>query len=91
MSSSVYSTIVSRDIYIRDLGLKITVQSHLMVVDYVDVKLNLTTRRYYPYRKPHNNPLYINAKSNHPPSTIRQIAESIGTRISGLSCNQGKF
>ncbi|KAL9983795.1 hypothetical protein ACROYT_G006025 [Oculina patagonica] len=76
---------------IGDLGLKITVQSNLKVVDYLDVTLNLTTGRYYPYRKPDNDPLYINAKCNHPPSTIRQIPTSIGTRISGLSCDQDEF
>ena len=76
---------------IGDLGLKITVQSNLKVVDYLDVTLNLTTGKYYPFRKPDNDPLYINAKSNHPPSTIRQIPASISTRISGLSCNQDEF
>ena len=76
---------------IGDLGLKITVQSNLKVVDYLDVTLNLTTGRYYPYRKPDNDPLYINTKSNHPPSIIRQIPTSIGTRISSLSCDQDEF
>ena len=76
---------------IGDVGLKITVQSNLKVVDYLDVTLNLTTGKYYPFRKPDNDPLYINAKSNHPPSTIRQIPASISTRISGLSYNQDEF
>ena len=57
----------------------------------LDVTLNLTTGRYYPFRKPDNDPLYINANSNHPPSTIRQIPTSIGARISGLSCDQVEF
>ena len=76
---------------IGGLGLKITVQSNLKVVDCLDVTLNLTTGKYYPFRKPDNDPLYINAKSNHPPSTIRQIPASISTRISGLSCDQDEF
>ena len=42
-----------------DLGLKITVKSNLKVVNYLDVTLNLTTGKYYPFRKPDNNPLYI--------------------------------
>ena len=58
---------------IGDLGLKITVQSNLKVVDYLDVMLNLTTGKYYSFRKPDNDPLYINAKSNHPPSTIEWL------------------
>ena len=43
-----------------DLGLKITVQSNLKIVNYLDVTLNLTTGKYYLFRKPDNNPLYIN-------------------------------
>ena len=74
-----------------NLGLKITVQSNLKVVNYLDVTLDLTTGKYYPYRKPDNNPLYINTNSNHPPSIIRQIPASISTRISGSSCDSDEF
>ena len=74
-----------------NLGLKITVQSNLKVVNYLDVTLNLTTGKYYPYRKPGNNPLYINANSNPPPSVISQIPASISTRISGLSSDSDEF
>ena len=59
----------------------------MKIVNYRDVTLNLTTGQYYPFRKPDNNPLYINSKSNHPPSIIRQIPASISTRISSLSCD----
>ena len=76
---------------VGNLGLKITLQSNLKVVNYLDVTLNLTTGKYYPYRKPDNNPLYINVNSNHPPSVIRQIPVLISTRISGLSCDSDKF
>ena len=74
-----------------DLGLKITVQSNLKVVNYLDVTLNLKTGKYYPFRKPDNNPLYINAKSNHPPSIIKQVPASISSRISTLSCDANGF
>ena len=59
-----------------ELGLQITAQSNLEIVTYLDVTLNLTTAKYYPYRKPDNNPLYINAKSNHPPSIIKHLPDS---------------
>ena len=35
---------------LADIGLKITMQSNLMVVNYLDVTLNLTNGKYYPYR-----------------------------------------
>ena len=59
----------------------------MKIVNYLDVTLNLTTGKYYPFRKPDNNPLYINSKPNHPPSIIRQIPASISTKISSLSCD----
>lgn len=59
----------------------------MKIVNYLDVTLNLTTGKYYPFRKPDNNPLYINAKSNHSASIIRQIPASISTWISSLSCD----
>ena len=40
-----------------ELGLKITAQSNLKVVNYLDITLDLPTGKYYPYRKPDNNPL----------------------------------
>ena len=63
----------------------------LKVVNYLDVTLDLSTGKYYPYRKPDNNPLYINVNSNHPPSIIKQLPKSISTRISSLSCNSEEF
>lgn len=59
----------------------------MKIVNYLDVTLILTTGKYYPLRKPDNNPLYINTKSNHPASIIRQIPASISTWISSLSCD----
>ena len=37
------------------------------VVNYFDITLNLLPEKYYPYRKPGNAPLYINARSDHLP------------------------
>ena len=74
-----------------ELGLQITAQSNLKIVNYLDVTLNLTSAKYYPYRKPDNNLLYINAKSNHPPSIIKHLPASISTRISSLSCDPDEF
>ena len=50
----------------HEMGLKITVQTNLKCVDYLDVTLNLNTETYQPYRKPNDNPLYVNRLSNHP-------------------------
>ena len=36
-------------------------------------EMNLDTSTYLAHRKPENMPLYINRKSNHPPTIIKEI------------------
>ena len=74
-----------------ELGLHITAQSNLKIVNHLDVTLNLSTGKFFPYRKPDNHPLYINAKSNHPPSIIKHLPATISSRISSLSCDPNEF
>ena len=57
----------------------------------MDIILNLHNGKYYPYRKPGNLPLYINAQSDHPTSILKQLPKSINRRISDLSCDQAEF
>ena len=40
----------------QNLGLKITVQTNLKVVDYLDVTLDLVTGSHRPFRKPNDTP-----------------------------------
>ncbi|PIK41521.1 hypothetical protein BSL78_21624 [Apostichopus japonicus] len=74
-----------------NFGLRITVETNLKAVNYLDVNLNLITGKYKPYRKPNNEPTYINAQSNHPPSITKQIPTSISKRISSLSSDKDTF
>ena len=55
----------------KDCGLKITIKGDLKIVNFLDVTFNLHKNTYEPYRKPDNQPVYINVNSNHPPTTIR--------------------
>ena len=48
-------------------GLKITAQANLERVNFLDITFDLTNGTYKPYRKPNDDPLYINRLSNHPP------------------------
>ena len=63
----------------------------MKIVNYLDVTFNLNNGTYCPYRKPNNQPLYINAKSNHPPNIIKQLLDSLSRRISDNSCNEDEF
>ena len=44
-----------------------------------------------PFNKPHNIPLYINKKSNHPPRIISNILQSINRRLSEISYDKESF
>ena len=47
--------------------------------------------KHAPYTKPNNVPLYVNRNSNHPPTIIKQIPQSINKRVSSLSASQPSF
>ena len=53
--------------------------------------LDLTDGTYQPYRKPDDEPLYINRLSNHLPAVVNQLHSSINKRINKLSCNKQTF
>ena len=72
-------------------GLKITTESNLLQIDFLDITLNLTTGKYWPYRKPRDIPLYINAKSNHPPNIKKQLPKMISSWLSRNSYSLQEF
>ena len=75
----------------KECGLSITTKTNLKVVQFLDIELDLINDTYRPYRKPNDNPMYINVSSNHPPSIIKQIPESINRRLSSLSSSREVF
>ncbi len=72
-------------------GKKITAEANLHVVNFLDVTFDLNNGKFKPYRKPNDDPLYINRHSNHPPSIIKQLPTSINKRISALSADEQTF
>lgn len=72
-------------------GLKIDLVTNLKITDFLDITLNLDTEKYYPYRKPNDTPLYINIKSNHPPTILKQLPIMIEKRLSDISYNEEEF
>ena len=75
----------------KDNGLKIQVKVNLKIVDYLDITFNLGDGSYKPYKKPNNSQRYVHIESNHPQNIIKQIPDSISTRISTNSCNEAVF
>ena len=76
---------------LKDHGLSITVETNLQLTDFLDVTFDLKNDKFYPYRKPNDTPLYINAKSNHPEMLIKQLPAMINRRVSSISCNEEEF
>ena len=72
-------------------NLKITIQTNLKVVDFLDVTFNLTNETYQPYSKPNGQPVYINVHSNHPPNIIKRIPKMISDRMNKISSNKTIF
>ena len=71
--------------------LSITVKTNLKTVDSLDIHFDLVKEIYQPYKKPNDDPLHINKKSNHPPLILQQFLKSISKRISEISSNKRIF
>ena len=65
----------------KEFSLNKTIQNNLKIVNFLNVEMNFHTGTYRPYRKPDNIPVYINRKSNHPPTTFKEITTAIAKRI----------
>ena len=71
------------------LNLKWT--TNLKKVNFLDVTFNLNTNTYEPYRKESDVTAYVNIRSNHPPSVLNQIPNSINARLNVNSSNKEVF
>ena len=76
---------------LKDLGLRITTVPYAKVINFLDVTLYLTSQTYRPYTKPNNTIYYVNKLSNHPPTIIKAIPESINRRLSSILSNENEF
>lgn len=75
----------------KKYDLKITIETNMKRVNFLDVKLDLENNKYTPYRKPNDVPLYVHRHSNHPPSVIKQLPMSINRRLNSISSNKEEF
>ena len=76
----------------NDIGFKITIESNIKLVNFLDVTLDLTNESFKPYRKNEETvPIYINIGSNHPPNTKKDLPKMIGKRVSDLSSSHEVF
>ena len=71
--------------------LSITLEINLFETDFLDVTFNLATEKFFSFRKPNNQSLYINVKSNHPPTILTYLPNTVNKRFSDLSCNEVEY
>ena len=71
--------------------LKITIEVNKKIVNFLDVTFNLNTEKHRPYLKPNNVPQYVNVNSNHPPSIIKAIPETVNRRLAQISSDESEF
>lgn len=75
----------------KENELNITTEPNSKIVSYLDVTLDLEKGTYAPFKKPNEEPIYIDIKSNHPPQITKNIPTMIAKRISDLSSNEQIF
>lgn len=61
------------------------------MVNFLNVTLDLRSGKHHPFTKEENIPLYMHKNSNHPPSILRNIPESINKRLSEISSDKECF
>ena len=64
----------------KDHNLHITTKLGLIQTDFLDVTFNLKSGEYWSYRKPNDQPLYINVGSNYPPMIKKQLSIMLSKR-----------
>ena len=84
---------IRKDIHkmFSEFGFKVTIEASKPVVNFLDVSLDLNKESYAPYKKPNENPLYINIHSNHPPNVIKEIPNTINRRLNKISSSKEEF
>ena len=75
----------------QDNGLGITSQTNITSANFLDITLNLTTEAYKPYRKPSDQPIYIDKYSNYPRHIMKTLPDTISKRISEFSSTKKDF
>ena len=71
-------------------GLQVTAEVNMVETDFLDITL-FSFGKFWPYRKPNNQPLYIHAASNHPPIINKLLPSMIPKIVSEISYNKEEF
>ena len=68
-------------------------ERNLIETEFLDITFTFVIKKYFPFRKAANKPLFINdlLSINQPPTIMKQLPKIISKIISDLSCNKEEF
>ena len=76
----------------KSFGLKTTIEPpNIKIVNFLDVRLNLASYTFCPYKKPNDTTMYVYTKSNHPPTVLKEVPKSINKILSKISRTEREF
>ena len=75
----------------KECNLRVTVDVNRKIVNFLNVTFDLKSGKCAPYRKPNDQPLYVNKSSNHPPAILHNLPTAISKRLSSISCDKDTF
>ena len=78
-------------LFFHNEELNLTIKTNLTTIDFLNVTLELFTGKYFPYRKPNDNPLYVNANSNHATNIFEHLPTMVNTSLLPVSINEDEF
>ena len=75
----------------KSLNLKIQLVTEQQQVDFLDVTFNITNNKFWPFRKPNSEILYVNKNSNHPNNIKKELPVMVNKRLNDISCDIEEF
>ena len=78
-------------VILHNEGLNIIIDTNVTTSYFIEITLDLFTGKQYPYRKPNDNSLYVNAIFNHPPIISKQLPKMMKTHLSSLFINEDEL
>ena len=75
----------------KKMGLGITIETNCSTVNFLDVTMEISKGKFWPYSKENSKIQYIHKESNHPPYVLKQVPKSVENRLNSISCDKDCF
>lgn len=75
----------------KEYGFDIEISSVRKFIDFLDVRMDITSKSYEIYLKPNTKTQYVNKKSNHPPTILKNKTEHAEKRLKSRCSDRASF